>query len=63
MDIDSFLDEFDAGAAPTAQQDVQTLTSYWIAERSSPEILPIQEQLLERLMERIRQQVPPPITV
>jgi GINS complex subunit 4 len=57
MEIDDILAEFDASAPPTAQQDVKELTRYWIAERSAPEILPFQEPLLERLMERIRQQV------
>ncbi|KAI5788476.1 hypothetical protein EDC01DRAFT_168036 [Geopyxis carbonaria] len=60
MDIDaSLLSEFDEGpvAVPTSAQDVKDLTRFWIAERNAPDILPYQDAILERLMERVRQQI------
>jgi GINS complex subunit 4 len=58
MDIDDILHEFDAGsAAADSSADIANLTTAWIAERSAPEILPFQKALLERLTDRIRQQI------
>ena len=61
--IDDILDEFDdrllppSGAQSTPAQDLQDLTKQWIAERGAPEILPYQGALLDRVMERVREQV------
>jgi len=57
MDIDDLLQELDDSQVPGGTRDITDLTQSWIAERSAPEILPFQTALLERLMERIRQQV------
>lgn len=58
MDIDDILQEFDAGgAARDASKDIQNLTTAWVAERTAPEIMPFQAALVERLTERIRQQI------
>jgi GINS complex subunit 4 len=58
MDIDDILQEFDAGGAVhDASKDIQNLTTAWIAERSAPEIMPFQAALVDRLTERIRQQI------
>jgi GINS complex subunit 4 len=57
MDIDDILQEFDSGSAPDGSSDIRDLTKFWIAERTSPEILPYQSPLLERLAARIRQQI------
>jgi len=58
MDIDDILQEFDAGgAAQDASKDIQNLTTAWIAERTAPEIMPFQTALVDRLTERIRQQI------
>jgi GINS complex subunit 4 len=57
MDIDDLLQEFDDGHRPSGTRDINDLTQSWIAERTAPEILPFQTYLLERLMERVRQQV------
>lgn len=56
--MDDILAEFDAGAPSiSSPQDVEHLTKFWIAERTAPEILPYQGDVLERLMERVRDQV------
>lgn len=61
--IDDILDEFDdrlrppSGTQSTPAQDLQDLTKQWIAERGAPEILPYQGALLDRVMERVREQV------
>jgi len=58
MDIDDILQEFDAGGTVhDASKDIQNLTTAWIAERSAPEIMPFQAALVDRLTERIRQQI------
>ncbi|KAF8533271.1 hypothetical protein BDD12DRAFT_499993 [Trichophaea hybrida] len=58
MDIDDILQEFDTAAQPhDASRDIKDLTLSWIAERTAPEILPFQTALLDRLTERIRQQI------
>jgi hypothetical protein len=57
MDIDDLLQEFDDKSVPAGTRDINDLTQAWIAERTAPEILPYQNDLLERLMERIRAQV------
>ncbi|TGZ85580.1 GINS complex, Sld5 component [Ascodesmis nigricans] len=56
--MDDILAEFDAGApSSSSPQDVEHLTKFWIAERTAPEILPYQGDVLERLMERVRDQI------
>ncbi|KAG0636142.1 hypothetical protein HOY80DRAFT_978988 [Tuber brumale] len=57
MDIDDLLQELDDNKVPGGTRDINDLTQSWIAERTAPEILPFQTALLERLMERIRQQI------
>lgn len=57
MDIDDLLHEFDDDQSPTGSRDIHDLTQAWIAERTAPEILPFQTLIIERLMDRIRQQV------
>jgi GINS complex subunit 4 len=57
MDIDDILHEFDQQAVPDAERDIRDLIQYWIAERTAPEILPFQSDLLERLVTRVRQQI------
>ncbi|CCX30662.1 Similar to DNA replication complex GINS protein SLD5; acc. no. Q2HE71 [Pyronema omphalodes CBS 100304] len=58
MELDDILGEFDAGApASNPGKDISDLTTAWIAERTAPEILPFQTQLVERLTDRIRQQI------
>ncbi|KAH8146479.1 uncharacterized protein LAJ45_09425 [Morchella importuna] len=57
MDIDDLLQEFEDKSVPAGTRDINDLTQAWIAERTAPEILPYQNDLLERLMERIRAQI------
>lgn len=55
--IDDILSEFDQRSVPSSTRDLSDLTKQWIAERGAPEILPYQGPLLERVVERIREQV------
>ena len=57
MDIDDILAEVDGHPKPQEAGDLQELTRAWVTERSAPEVLPWPEQLMERMMDRIRQQV------
>ena len=57
MDIDDILAEFDGHGEPKENRDLQELTRAWVTERSAPEILQWPDHLMERIMERIRQQV------
>ena len=57
MDIDDILAEIDGDALPQEVRDLHELTRAWVTERSAPEILPWPALLMERIMERIRQQV------
>ncbi|KAF8426042.1 hypothetical protein EV426DRAFT_594849 [Tirmania nivea] len=56
-DINDILAEFDKRSVPSSTQDLNDLTKQWIAERGAPEILPYQGPLLERILERIREQI------
>ncbi|RPB26133.1 GINS complex, Sld5 component [Terfezia boudieri ATCC MYA-4762] len=56
-DINDILAEFDKRSVPSSTQDLNDLTKQWIAERGAPEVLPYQGPLLERIMERIREQI------
>ncbi|KKK22218.1 hypothetical protein P175DRAFT_0516311 [Aspergillus ochraceoroseus IBT 24754] len=60
MEIDDILasvDRHDISNPQSTALDHQLLTRYWVAERSAPELLPWPEQLMERMMERVRQQI------
>ncbi|MCJ1479936.1 GINS complex subunit [Schaereria dolodes] len=57
MDIDDILADVAGYGEPRETRDLQELTRAWIIERSAPEILQWPQQLMERVMERIRQQV------
>ncbi|MCJ1254182.1 GINS complex subunit [Lignoscripta atroalba] len=57
MDIDDILAEVDGHPKPQEAGDLQELTRAWVTERSAPEVLPWPEQLMERMMDRIRQQI------
>lgn len=39
------------------KKDLEGLKSLWVAERVSPELLPFDEALLDRIMARVRDQV------
>ena len=57
MDIDDILAEVNGQVAPNNARDLQKLTRAWVNERSAPELLPWPGPLMERVLERIRQQV------
>ena len=57
MDIDDILAEVDDSAVPQETRDLQELTRAWVNERSAPELLPWPAELMDRVLERIRQQV------
>ncbi len=57
MDIDGILAEVDGHAVPLETRDLQELSRAWVTERSAPEILPWPASLMDRVLERIRQQV------
>ena len=57
MDIDDILAEIDEDALPQEVRDLHELTRTWVTERSAPEILPWPALLMDRIMDRIRQQV------
>lgn len=57
MDIDDILAEVDGHTKPQETRDLQELTRLWVTERSAPEILPWPDALMERVLERIKQQV------
>lgn len=56
-DIDDILREFDSQNAPSNAKDYDDLLKWWINERAAPEILQYQEDLVERIMTRVRRQV------
>jgi GINS complex subunit 4 len=57
MDIDDILADVSRSSAPSATQDLHELTRFWVAERVAPELLVYPEELMERVLERIRKQV------
>lgn len=57
MDIDDILAEIDQDVLPQEVRNLHALTRAWVTERSAPEILPWPASLMDRVMERIRQQV------
>jgi GINS complex subunit 4 len=57
MDIDDILAEVSADSIPKETRDLQELTRAWVAERVAPELLAYPEELMERVLARIRKQV------
>ncbi|KAK0514860.1 hypothetical protein JMJ35_002239 [Cladonia borealis] len=57
MDIDDILAEVDDSTIPQETRDLQELTRTWVNERSAPELLPWPAELMDRVLERIRQQI------
>ncbi|KAL4810858.1 hypothetical protein BDV18DRAFT_2901 [Aspergillus unguis] len=60
MEIDDILasvDTTDVSSPESTTLDHQLLTRFWVAERSVPELLPWPARLMERMMERVRQQI------
>jgi GINS complex subunit 4 len=57
MDIDDLLAEVAVDSTPQESRDLQELTRAWVAERTAPEILTWPEELMDRVLERIRRQV------
>ena len=57
MDIDDILAEVDDQSIPQEAFDVQELTRAWVNEKNAPEVLPWPEELMERVLARIRKQV------
>ncbi|KAF3934816.1 hypothetical protein ABW19_dt0200113 [Dactylella cylindrospora] len=58
MDIDDILREFDNANAPSNAKDYDELLRWWVNERAAPEILQYQDALVERIMNRVRRQLP-----
>jgi hypothetical protein len=58
MNIDDILASVsNTERIPQRTSDLQALTRAWVAERCAPEILPYPEELIDRIMERIKMQV------
>ncbi|OJJ60033.1 hypothetical protein ASPSYDRAFT_201185 [Aspergillus sydowii CBS 593.65] len=60
MDIDDILasvDHSDVSSPESTALDHQLLTRFWVAERTAPELLPWPARLMDRMMERVRQQI------
>ncbi|KAL4867302.1 hypothetical protein BDV12DRAFT_209964 [Aspergillus spectabilis] len=60
MDIDDILasvDHPDISSPESTALDHQLLTRFWVAERSVPELLPWPRRLMDRMLERVRQQI------
>ncbi|KAL9016603.1 MAG: hypothetical protein Q9180_008792, partial [Flavoplaca navasiana] len=57
MDIDDILAEVSGDGSPLETRDLQELTRAWVTERSAPELLPWPSELMERVLERIHQQI------
>lgn len=57
MDIDDILASVSAPRIPQRTLDLQALVRAWVAERTAPEVLPWPEELVARVMERVRLQV------
>jgi hypothetical protein len=63
MDIDDILASVDHGTGSSPEStalDHQQLTRFWVAERAVSEVLPWPAPLMERVMDRVRLQVPYP---
>jgi len=59
MDIDDILAEVDASSSriPDELHDLQALTRAWVNEKCAPELLQWPEELLDRVLDRIRRQI------
>jgi len=58
MNIDDILASVsNTDRIPQRTSDLQALTRAWVAERCAPELLPYPEELIDRVMERIKTQV------
>ena len=57
MDIDDILAEVSGPSQPQEIDDHQELTRAWVNEKNAPEILPWPEELMDRVLARIRKQV------
>ncbi|KAL3478089.1 hypothetical protein BJX99DRAFT_224997 [Aspergillus californicus] len=60
MDIDDILAAVDSSNTSTPEStalDHQLLTRFWVAERSVPELLPWPARLMDRIMNRVQQQI------
>ncbi|OOF99142.1 hypothetical protein ASPCADRAFT_127707 [Aspergillus carbonarius ITEM 5010] len=60
MDIDDILasvDRPDASSPESAALDHQLLTRFWVAERGVSELLPWPAALMERMMDRVKNQI------
>lgn len=58
MDIDDILASIsNTERIPQRTSDLQALTRAWVAERCAPELLPYPEDLIDRVMDRIKVQV------
>lgn len=57
MDIDDILAEVSGPSQPQEIDDHQELTRAWVNERNAPEILQWPEELMDRVLARIRRQV------
>lgn len=58
MNIDDILASVsNTERIPQRSSDLQALTRAWVAERCAPELLPYPEELIDRVMERIKMQV------
>lgn len=56
-DIDDILAEIAADSTPQETRDLQQLTRCWVTERVAPELLPWPEEVVERVLKRIRRQI------
>jgi GINS complex subunit 4 len=67
MDIDDILASVDRATTnhlsspESVTLDHQHLTRLWVAERAVSELLPWPAELMDRMMERVRKQVAPPL--
>ena len=58
MDIDDIIASVsNTERIPQRTSDLQALTRAWVAERCAPELLPYPEDLVDRVMDRIKTQV------
>jgi hypothetical protein len=55
--IDDILFSLQPDTTPPETRDLQELTRCWVAERTAPELLPWPEDIVERVLERIRAQI------
>ncbi|KAK3111483.1 GINS complex subunit [Teratosphaeriaceae sp. CCFEE 6253] len=56
-DIADILASVSAPITPQRTLDLQALTRAWIAERTAPELLPYPTDLIDRVMDRVKEQI------